>query len=134
MTMNKQNFRKNAQRAYVEQLALANVALMIADALEASGVSQRDLAGRLGLSEARVSQILNANNNLTVRTLARIADALGLELELKLRNGEERPGLVSDDENAEETGWRVFANKSYRPSVSLPSHRQYVERSLNEAA
>jgi transcriptional regulator with XRE-family HTH domain len=72
------------RRAFVEEFALASVALVLADALEASGLSQRELGERLGLSEARISQILAADSNPTVRTLARIADALGVELKVGL--------------------------------------------------
>jgi len=57
-------------------MTLATVALQLADVLQKKRVSQRQLAGRLGVTEARVSQILSADGNPTVRTLARIAAAL----------------------------------------------------------
>jgi len=46
------------------------------------GVSQKDLAERLGVSTARVSQYLSAHGrNLTLKTLGRIAHALGEDFE-----------------------------------------------------
>ena len=73
------------QRAFVEEKALAQVALLLTDALEASGLSQRALAGRLGVTEPRVSQILGADqSNLKLSTLARLADALGCELRIAM--------------------------------------------------
>lgn len=68
--------------AYAEARALAHVALRLGGLLRVASVSQRDLAGRLGLTEARISQILSANSNPTIRTLARIADALGFTLRI----------------------------------------------------
>lgn len=73
---------KGYQRAFVEQYAVASVLLAIADAMEATGVNQRMLARRLGVSEGRVSQLLANNSNPSVKTLARLADALGLKLKL----------------------------------------------------
>lgn len=54
-----------------EEGALAHV--MLAD----EGISQRELAQRMGVSEARVSQMLAEDCNPTVRTLVRMAHALG---------------------------------------------------------
>jgi transcriptional regulator with XRE-family HTH domain len=70
-----------ARRAYVEELAVARVAMKLAAALEESDKSQKDVADALGVSEARVSQILNGEANLTIKTVARIADAIGQEFE-----------------------------------------------------
>ena len=47
-------------------------------------LTQRQLAVRLGVSEARVSQLLNASGNLTVRTLARVASAIGCKVQVCL--------------------------------------------------
>ena len=44
------------------------------------GLTQRTLASRLGVTEGRVSQMMHGN--LTVRSLWRLADALGCELRL----------------------------------------------------
>jgi antitoxin component HigA of HigAB toxin-antitoxin module len=44
--------------------------------MRAHGISQQELAARLGVSEGRVSQILSGEQNLTLRTLAGLAAAL----------------------------------------------------------
>lgn len=56
--------------------------------LISAGLSQRDLAQRMGVHEVRVHQILTSQN-VTVRTLGRIADALGKELTIGFRNPKE---------------------------------------------
>jgi len=69
--------------AQAEQYALATVAFVLADAMESSGLTQRQLADRLGITEGRISQILHANGNPTVRSLARIADALNCKIKIR---------------------------------------------------
>jgi transcriptional regulator with XRE-family HTH domain len=71
-------------RTFVKERALAAVALVLADALESRGITQRELAKRLGVTAGRVSQILGADANLSVSTLARLADALDCELTILL--------------------------------------------------
>lgn len=68
--------------AFSEEEAVAQAAIVIAHILERDGVSQRELARRLKISEGRISQILSAEANLTVKTLARIGRALGYRLQL----------------------------------------------------
>lgn len=57
--------------------------IAIQNAMAAKGVSQRELAERLGVSAARVSQIVAGNgSNLTLRSVGRIAHALDERFEL----------------------------------------------------
>ena len=77
----KRAMTRAAKRAYIEELALARVAMRLATALEQSAKNQKDIATALGVTEARVSQILNGEANLTIKTLARIADAIGQEFD-----------------------------------------------------
>lgn len=43
------------------------------------GITQADLAQKLGVSQPYVSKLLNYNGNLTIRSLAALAHALGCE-------------------------------------------------------
>lgn len=64
-----------------ESLAVS-VQLAVQKAMVRGGVSQKGLAERLGVSTARVSQILSAHGrNMTLKTLGRIAHALGEDFE-----------------------------------------------------
>ena len=53
-------------------------------------VNQTELAKRLGVTSGRVSQVLNGGQNLTLRTLESIADALGARFEVSLEPKAER--------------------------------------------
>jgi predicted XRE-type DNA-binding protein len=48
-------------------------------------VTQADLAGRMGVSPGRVSQVLSGGENLTLRTLVSLATALDGRFEVQLR-------------------------------------------------
>jgi transcriptional regulator with XRE-family HTH domain len=79
--------KKNDDRWFVEEAVLAWVSLKIAEVMQQQTISQRELAARLGISEVRVSQILNADKNVTLRNLARIAHALNCGLKIELIQG-----------------------------------------------
>lgn len=66
----------------IDALTLS-VQFALQKAMHENCVTQKDLAERLGVSPARVSQMLsNAGPNLTLKTLGKIAYALGEEFEL----------------------------------------------------
>jgi hypothetical protein len=54
----------------------------LAGILAGLGKSRSDLAKAMGVSPGRVSQILSGDANLTVRTLAAAAEALGAQVEI----------------------------------------------------
>ena len=60
------------------------VTTMLREAREATGMSQRELAKRRGVSQQRVA-LLERDANPSVDTLERVAKALGMRLEINLR-------------------------------------------------
>ncbi len=64
------------------------VTSIIDDYMKSHGISQADLAQRMGLSASRVSQILSGNENLTLRSLATVAAALRARFDIKLGSRE----------------------------------------------
>jgi transcriptional regulator with XRE-family HTH domain len=111
------------RKAFIDEFALTTVALEVADAIRASGKSQREVAAELGVSEARISQILAISANPTVKTLARIADAVGRELQVKLVKGSHMP-----------VEWEVISNGYYDSTGGGPSNVAFVEREEQSAA
>jgi transcriptional regulator with XRE-family HTH domain len=71
-----------ARRIYEEELLLGEATENVTALLRSLGLSQRELAQRLGVSEARVSQIVSGAENLTLRSLAALGWALGVRFEL----------------------------------------------------
>ncbi|MGK2858975.1 MAG: helix-turn-helix domain-containing protein [Thermoanaerobaculia bacterium] len=74
---------------YRAELLSIGVTEQIARAMDERGVNRTELARRLGVSKARVTNLLGGSTNLTLRTLAAIAVALGCDIELQL--GAPRP-------------------------------------------
>ncbi len=60
------------------------------------GVTQRTLAGRTNKSEARISRIMTARENVTLATLAELGWALGLRFELVAMPLEDRSGTPAE--------------------------------------
>ncbi|MGW0412090.1 helix-turn-helix domain-containing protein [Streptomyces collinus] len=54
----------------------------LAGLLAGLGWSRSDLAKAMGVSPGRISQIMSGDANLTVRTLAAVAEALDAEVEI----------------------------------------------------
>jgi transcriptional regulator with XRE-family HTH domain len=62
--------------------------------LEQQGLSQSDLAERMGWSRQYASRVLKSQMNLTIETMAKLACALGLRLSIKLHRPDERMEIV----------------------------------------
>lgn len=62
-----------------ERLALVAASALL-DVMQTHGVSKAELADRLGCSRAYVSQLLDGTRNMTLRSLADLAWALGTRI------------------------------------------------------
>ncbi|MHB8376504.1 MAG: helix-turn-helix domain-containing protein [Dehalococcoidia bacterium] len=54
-------------------------------AMQAQGIARSELAERLGTSRAFVTKLLSGHENLTLKTLVRVANALEIKVELRMR-------------------------------------------------
>lgn len=57
-----------------------SVALRILDILDERGLSQQDLANKLGVKRQQVNKILKGQENLTFETIDKLERVLGIEL------------------------------------------------------
>ena len=62
--------------------------------MEQQGLTQADLARKMGVSRARISQILRGNDNLTLKSI--VAVAIGLDCRVDLQLKRSRSGRRSD--------------------------------------
>lgn len=86
------------RRVFEEERLVGEATDTLAALAEELGVSQRELAARLGVSEGRVSQILSGGTNLTLRSLAGLAWALGMEFKLRPQPMRDRRGTPAEDD------------------------------------
>ncbi|MBO9710469.1 MAG: helix-turn-helix transcriptional regulator [Caulobacter sp.] len=69
---------REIRHEYVEEALIADVQFEISKLMRRNGISKAELARRLGVSAPYVTQILgNEGANLTLKTVARVFDALG---------------------------------------------------------
>jgi len=77
-----------------EEDLLIDFQFLVQDVLNAKGVSKTELAKRTGISKARLSQILSAEANPSVKTFARLFHALGVKVEPKIASHRSDPASV----------------------------------------
>ncbi|MDQ2666310.1 MAG: helix-turn-helix transcriptional regulator [Gemmatimonadota bacterium] len=67
-------------RYFAHDAAMLTVTDALEQEMDQAGVSRADMARLLGKSPAFVSQVLNGSRNMTIKTIADIALALGLQV------------------------------------------------------
>jgi transcriptional regulator with XRE-family HTH domain len=87
---------------------------IIAALMAEQGVTKADLARKLSKSPPWITQLLSGNANMTVRTLAEVAHALGAEVKLQTRAlhasyspKPQAPRYVIDSENRPTKGGKL---------------------------
>jgi transcriptional regulator with XRE-family HTH domain len=70
------------RRLLQQEGAILEVTEMICEMMGRSGVSRSDLASRLGKTKGYVTQLLNGQTNMTLRTIVDVFTALGKELRI----------------------------------------------------
>ena len=83
--------------AYIVHGMLCEATEAICEAMDRCGMSQADLARKLGVTPQYISEFLSTPENTTLKQLVRFANAVGLEVDLSLRASEQ------PEESKEET-------------------------------
>lgn len=99
MAINKEllGLKKGEEEAYAIESLVFSVQVALQKAMNRKGVTNKELAERLGMTPARVSQVFSSNGpNLTLKTIARIAHALGEDFEL-VRKEDIRPQALPEE-------------------------------------
>ncbi len=86
--------------------------------MENLGMSQQDLARKLGVSSAYVSKILRGNENISLKTLLKVALALDLEVELYLKPLDKRSFRFKKREAFAWTNYKKVFEKHQGPGFS----------------
>lgn len=76
-----------------DKLAI-DVGERIVERMDEMGMSRTDLAAAVGVSRARISQILSGHDNLTLKSLVAVAAGLQSRIELRLRNARDSTGSL----------------------------------------
>ncbi len=97
------------QRLLRQEDLILDITELLSAAMEDKRVTKSELAKRLGKTKGFITQVLSGNRNLTLRTIADIADALGFRVQVRReplptathssakvrsRREEKRPGVL----------------------------------------
>ena len=81
------------------------------------GLTQKELAKRLNVSKSYVSQILQGKTNMTIETIIKLGDVLGLIPEINLIPKVEDAGFKLIDKKR-----LIFEKTSFSNYATMPSH------------
>jgi plasmid maintenance system antidote protein VapI len=118
------------RRLHLEEQLIFDVTEGLSEALESAGLTKTELAKRLGTTKGFVSQLLAGGRNLTLRTVADVADALGCSVRFSFAR---RMDLASQPawRSQHPIAWAapaptvrlVTTNRGMRVDVTLPCKR-----------
>jgi len=74
---------------YILEKNILKITEQISIRLHELGLSKKDLAGRMHVSQAHITKLLNGKNNFTLKTLVKISKLLDVELNIEMSNQEE---------------------------------------------
>lgn len=97
-TSNKLMHDPEIRRVFEEELLVGEATDTVAALVDSLGLSQKELAQRLGVSAGRVSQILSGAENLTLRSLGALGWALGVRFDLQPSAMADRHGTPALDD------------------------------------
>ncbi|MDY6929945.1 MAG: helix-turn-helix transcriptional regulator [Pseudomonadota bacterium] len=64
------------------ELKAQDIAVKLASAVAQSGMTQKELADKLGWKTSRVSKVLHGASNLTLKTMFQVCEALGIDFDV----------------------------------------------------
>ena len=67
----------------IESIAF-DIAVQLYKQMEKLGINKKELAEKLGVSKSYITQLLKGKSNMTIETLIKVAEALNLNLQIKL--------------------------------------------------
>jgi transcriptional regulator with XRE-family HTH domain len=89
--------------AYRQQALVLEIADRVHTRIDQLGISQAELARRMGVSRPMVTKLLTGDSNFQLKTLLRLADALDMELMVDfVLPGVSMPGFLSPRAEADQ--------------------------------
>lgn len=88
---------------YSHESALSDFTNSVARQMKLKGLTQSDLARSIGVSRARISQVMKHQSSPTLRTMMRIADALDCTVHIGLEQPCVAAGTIGSERLAADT-------------------------------
>jgi transcriptional regulator with XRE-family HTH domain len=112
---------KSNRRLLRQEELILDVTETLWEMFHRAGLTKADLARRLGKSKAFVSQLFAGNRNLTLRTLADVADSLGYRIRVRACKDE-----------ASRRGWSTLSEEPM--PVAVARHADWHLRGVGTSA
>lgn len=109
------------RREYEEERLYGEAVANISGLLESLKISRRRFAERLGVSAGRISQMLSGERNLTLRSLAAMAWALGYEVDIRVKPMSDRSGTPAHGDPPPPEWVHRLLEDSWEPSGAIQS-------------
>lgn len=110
---------KTFEREEAQDKLIFNVTEDILIAMENLNVTKSELARKINKSKSFISQLLDGNSNMTLRTLANICFELGTDVDIRIGNGVSVRHQKLDNDGEFES-WELVENLSFRkPALKL---------------
>lgn len=113
--------RAESTDAYQIDRLKVEISERIYDAMKAQGVSNAELARRLGKSRAYVTKLLRGTTNFTLESLVRIGRALSCEVEFE---------LLSKAPKAKARVASAGASETHTVKLQVPQPSRFFERAI----
>jgi transcriptional regulator with XRE-family HTH domain len=130
----KQESRDHMNFVAVEENALMDFQFALLDAMKEKGVSQVELAEKLGVTRARISQLLSSDANPTLKLVGRALSVLGIKAEYIDLNRADARHIISWDFDSfgAENSLAIIAHRAFQSSKawgldSEPANENYAE-------
>lgn len=75
---------EETRRGVAQELLMLKATEALHEAMEKTGITKTELAAKLGKTQSHVSQMLKGKRNMTLRSLADMAFAMGCEIDISL--------------------------------------------------
>lgn len=85
---------KKFEAAYEVELAKLKMAHKLAEIREKMGMSQSELAKKMGISQQLISRIESGSDNLTIETMIRFFNILGVHLTVGISKRRAHQGIL----------------------------------------
>jgi transcriptional regulator with XRE-family HTH domain len=123
MTNNTLMHDPEIRRSFEEELLVGEATDTLVALIESLGLTQKELADRLGVSAGRVSQILSGAENLTLRSLGALGWALGIRFDLQPTVMADREGTPAREDPPAPAWLNRLHNRAvprFGPVATLP--------------
>ncbi len=118
---------KAEDRQWAQESLIFDVTEDVLIAMEDAGISQQELARKMGKSRSHISQLLSGERNMTLRTLASLCYELGAEIKAKITHPNAPQAWVDSTPISSTAPWKTSKMTKVIQLTVVGNQTQYNE-------